>query len=239
MTPEDREQRRRALQAEAAELGLEVVEPSRRERLPVEVRLEGLPADVADTMMLLEQRGIVITRPSEAAETKYGRVKQFFALVTSHPANNPLGELPPRRVLWREGDPVVEWYGRLVAFDEDGPDGIVREPYQDRPANLTPQPMFDERGRLVGQVRDGEVRDGGLWVSGVIARSQVWSITGTPMLSALLEFETVKTDPWARPPVKRVRSPWSLPVVRLCGGDVSGRETIRLVHRENTPAGEV
>lgn len=222
MTPAEREQRRTALELEAAELGLTVVAPTARRREPVSVKLEGLPADVDDVVELLTRRGIVGRTLSEQAKSDHGKnVKQFVTIYTDDPANDPHGNPPADRVLWSPGDDSVPWTGELFQFDDpNGRFGVVHEPYANAPQDGSlPVPLLDTYGRTIGEVRSAEVRDGVLVVAGVVAESQLLAVMEAPRIDSLFKVtsETGERHSLGRAP-QRFVSPWSLPAVRLASG---------------------
>ncbi|MBT2226248.1 hypothetical protein [Nonomuraea sp. NEAU-A123] len=235
MTPDERRERMGELERLAAELGYTVQAIKPRIRGSVEVRLEGAEADLDDAIELFARRGIVVGRVSEKDQGAYrGRVKQCVSIAMGTPANDPLGELDAGRVLWRPGDPSVEWCGDLLRFDSTGEEmGCMLPPYQyqARDGSL-PVRLLDDKGLVIGEVREAEVRDDVLVVAGVIAETQLFEFMSTMSLESWIKTSVEKADTWPSQKVTRMSSPWSLPAVRLTR---NGRgTTIRIAGLQST-----
>lgn len=220
ISEEEWQRRRRALEAEAAALGLNVSGYGRRHGV-VDVRLEAEEVDVDHLVLLLERRGIVLGTRSEQARAEYGkRIKQYLSVDLDHPSHQ-VDDAGPGRRLWTDDTAMVRWVGQLLAFEDAGEwCGYVEAPWPRTPRKGSlPAPLLDSNGREIGRVLEAEVVDDKLVVGGVIADTHLHALMAAPHLESLLAVQKVK-DPapsFGRPDPgrHRMRSDWLLPAVRL------------------------
>ncbi|MFI6290005.1 hypothetical protein ACIBEJ_00380 [Nonomuraea sp. NPDC050790] len=219
--PDEWRQRRRALEDEAAALGLTITGPARLHGR-VQVRMEGAPSDVDRLVTLLERRGIALQTPSEQAPASHGSlVKQFVSIDLSNPAHR-VGDAAPGRRLWTQDTPTERWVAQLLTFEDEAEwCGLVEKPWPYTPHERSlPAPLLDSAGWEIGQVLEFHGDSGKLFAAGEIAKDQTHQLLLTPHLTCLLPLHTVADGgvSWSgrsKGPRQRLVTGWTIPAVRL------------------------